>query len=81
MVQIEHGSKVDLGGTMEALRSSSDDTVETALGASEKKPEQNELWNWDDDPSNPYNWPTSQKVLQVMMIGWAAFTTLVNPSA
>lgn len=32
-------------------------------------------WNWDDDPNNPYNWPTRAKVLQVLMIGSAAFTT------
>lgn len=33
------------------------------------------VWNWDDDPNNPYNWPTRAKVLQVLMIGSAAFTT------
>ncbi|KAJ5189944.1 Major facilitator superfamily domain general substrate transporter [Penicillium cf. griseofulvum] len=79
MVQLDHGPKVDMEGTMEVSRSSSDKTLENAFGAT-KKPEQSELWNWDEDPSNPYNWPTSQKVLQVAMIGWAAFTTTVGVS-
>lgn len=67
-------------GPMEVSQSSSEDTLENALGTTLEKPKPSETWNWDDDPSNPYNWPTSQKVLQVGMIGWSAFTTLVIPS-
>jgi hypothetical protein len=32
-------------------------------------------WNWDDDPSNPYNWPPNLKFRQILMIASAAFTT------
>ncbi|KAJ5691130.1 hypothetical protein N7488_011865 [Penicillium malachiteum] len=37
-------------------------------------------WNWDEDPSNPYNWPTRVKVHQVVMIGALAFTTSMGVS-
>lgn len=30
---------------------------------------------WDGDPENPYNWPVRRKVLQVLMLASAAFTT------
>lgn len=30
---------------------------------------------WDNDPENPYNWSTGRKVLQVLMLASAAFTT------
>jgi hypothetical protein len=29
---------------------------------------------WDEDPSNPYNWPTRYKIQQVVMMASAAFT-------
>jgi hypothetical protein len=32
-------------------------------------------WEWDDDPYNPYNWPTRFKIQQVIMMASAAFTT------
>lgn len=80
MLQLEDGPKADINGTMEVSRPSFDDALENALGTTAEKPKRSETWNWDDDPSNPYNWPTSQKVLQVTMIAWAAFTTLVNSS-
>ncbi|KAJ5394934.1 uncharacterized protein N7487_009237 [Penicillium crustosum] len=80
MVQLEDGLGVDINGTVEVLQSSSEDTLENALDTTAEKPNPNETWNWDDDPSNPYNWPTSQKVLQVVMIGWSAFTTTVGVS-
>lgn len=31
--------------------------------------------DWENDPRNPYNWPTKSKVLQVLMMASAAFTT------
>lgn len=79
MAQLEDGLGLDIHDT-EVLQSSSKDTLENALGTTAEKANHGETWNWDDDPSNPYNWPTSQKVLQVAMIGWSAFTTLVIPS-
>ncbi|KAJ5511293.1 Major facilitator superfamily [Penicillium expansum] len=80
MLQLEDGPKADINGTMEVSRPSFDDALENALGTTAEKPKRSETWNWDDDPSNPYNWPTSQKVLQVTMIAWAAFTTTVGVS-
>lgn len=35
----------------------------------------NSIESWDDDPENPYNWPTRTKALQVLMLASAAFTT------
>jgi hypothetical protein len=29
---------------------------------------------WDEDPCNPYNWPTRYKIQQVVMTASAAFT-------
>jgi hypothetical protein len=29
---------------------------------------------WDEDPCNPYNWPTRYKIQQVVMMASAAFT-------
>ncbi|KAJ5153691.1 Major facilitator superfamily [Penicillium coprophilum] len=80
MVQLEQGAKVESHGATEILQLSSDDTLENAPGTTTEKTECDEPWKWGDDPSNPYNWPTGQKVLQVMMIGWAAFTTTVGVS-
>jgi hypothetical protein len=37
-----------------------------------------QTWKWDDDPNNPYNWPSRQKVQQTVMISAAAFTTLAS---
>ncbi|KGO70278.1 Major facilitator superfamily domain, general substrate transporter [Penicillium italicum] len=79
MVQREDSPMADTHGPIEVIQASSDDTLESALGITEK-PKSSETWNWDDDPSNPYNWPTSQKVLQVAMIALAAFTTSVGVS-
>ncbi|KAJ5971476.1 Major facilitator superfamily domain general substrate transporter [Penicillium vulpinum] len=80
MILLENGPKADTHGTVEILQSPSDDALPNALNTPLEKPELSETWNWDDDPSNPYNWPTSHKVLQVAMIGWAAFTTTVGVS-
>jgi len=81
MVQLEEDPEAGIHGTMKVSPSSPDDALENALGTTAEKPRRSETWNWDGDRSNPYNWPTSQKVLQVAMIGWAGFTTLVLPSA
>ncbi|KAI1419092.1 cycloheximide resistance protein [Xylaria sp. FL1777] len=35
-------------------------------------------WNGDDDPENPYNWPTSRKVLNC---GCVSFQTFISPLA
>lgn len=81
MVQVEDDPETIIQDAVEVLQSSSEVTSEDALGITAEKCDRSETWNWDDDPSNPYNWPTSQKVLQVTMIGWSAFTTLVILSA
>ncbi|KAJ5781259.1 hypothetical protein N7457_006419 [Penicillium paradoxum] len=80
MAQLEAGPGTPEHGTIEALQSSSDDTLEDALSIEPKTSYHSNEWNWDDDPNNPYNWPTRHKVLQVSMIGWAAFTTTVGVS-
>lgn len=48
--------------------------VETGDDEKVQTPENNEE-NWEDDPRHPYNWPTHSKVLQVLMMASAAFTT------
>ncbi|KOS44732.1 hypothetical protein ACN38_g4309 [Penicillium nordicum] len=80
MVQVEDDPETIIQDAVEVLQSSSEVTSEDALGITAEKCDRSETWNWDDDPSNPYNWPTSQKVLQVTMIGWSAFTTTVGVS-
>ncbi|KAJ5463723.1 hypothetical protein N7475_008667 [Penicillium sp. IBT 31633x] len=72
--------EADVDGALDVLEFSSDDAVENSLRPSAEKQENDNNWNWEEDPSNPYNWPAIQKVLQVMMIGWAAFTTTVGVS-
>ncbi|KAJ5934258.1 Major facilitator superfamily domain general substrate transporter [Penicillium verhagenii] len=37
-------------------------------------------WDWEDDPENPYNWPTNMKFRQALMISCAAFTTSLGTS-
>jgi hypothetical protein len=34
-----------------------------------------DLFDWNEDPSNPFNWSTRRKAQQVLMIACAAFTT------
>ncbi|KAI3227171.1 hypothetical protein DTO012A7_6837 [Penicillium roqueforti] len=80
MVQLDDGLEAATHGTIDVLQSSSDDTLDLAFVNTAEKPKSSETWDWDNDPSNPYNWPTIQKVLQVMMIAWAAFTTSVGVS-
>ena len=81
MEQLDHDLEADTHGMMEDSRSQSDDTPDLESGGPAEKPESSETWDWNKDPSNPYNWPTIQKVLQVVMIAWAGLTTLVIPSA
>ncbi|KAJ5601214.1 hypothetical protein N7510_010748 [Penicillium lagena] len=54
--------------------------LEAGLNNSTETPQATNTWKWDDDPSNPYNWSTKSKILQVNMIAWAAFTTSVGVS-
>jgi hypothetical protein len=49
----------------------SDDRLEAGL----KETVETVSGGWDDDPENPYNWPVRRKVLQVLMLACAAFTT------
>ena len=53
-----------------------DQNCEKDFGRAAKDPNyQRVTWSWDDDPSNPYNWPARLKVQQVLMIASAAFVT------
>ncbi|KAJ5124985.1 uncharacterized protein N7515_008810 [Penicillium bovifimosum] len=80
MGQLEEASDADVHGTLEAQISSPDDTSEKSRGVNADKPNPGDTWDWDSDPSNPYNWSLEQKTQQVMVIGWAAFTTSVGVS-
>lgn len=75
MIRPKNDPEADVHGTSDVLEFSSDNTVENSIRTSAEKQTNSDVWNWDEDPSNPYNWPATQKVLQVAMIGWAAFTT------
>jgi hypothetical protein len=37
-----------------------------------------DAWDWDTDSANPYNWPTSKKLWQIVMISLMAFTACVT---
>ncbi|KAF5517592.1 Fluconazole resistance protein 1 [Colletotrichum aenigma] len=37
-------------------------------------------WKWEDDPSNPYNWPSWKKNVQLAMISIVGFTCSVGTS-
>lgn len=63
------------------------DTASAELSAGVKTPDleggldepkdasiEHSTWNWDNDPSNPYNWPANLKLRQILMIASAAFT-------
>lgn len=40
----------------------------------ETKPQRPETeWDWDNDPHNPYNWPSGRKAVQVCIIASIAF--------
>jgi hypothetical protein len=75
MAQLEGDPEADVHGTLETQDSSSDDTFEKSPGVNADKPTPGSTWNWDDDPNNPYNWSIGEKAQQVLVIGWAAFTT------
>lgn len=50
-------------------------TPDVETGDDEKIHSEDQKEDWEDDPRNPYNWPTKSKVLQVLMMASAAFTT------
>lgn len=69
------------------------DTASAELSAGVKTPDleggldepkdasiEHSTWNWDNDPSNPYNWPANLKLRQILMIGSAAFTASLGTS-
>jgi hypothetical protein len=41
-------------------------------GQPEAEPEQ-PPWDWNQDPQNPYNWPSGRKAMQVVIIASIAF--------
>ncbi|KAJ5403498.1 hypothetical protein N7509_003369 [Penicillium cosmopolitanum] len=55
-------------------------TPDVETGDDEKIHSEDQKEDWEDDPRNPYNWPTKSKVLQVLMMASAAFTTSVGVS-
>ena len=57
--------------------SSSEDTEPKQEDKTYEAPENSVEWAWEDDPKNPYNWPTKLKVRQVIMMASAGFTTFV----
>ncbi|KAJ5278854.1 hypothetical protein N7478_004226 [Penicillium angulare] len=61
-------------------RSESEPDIERASPEKTQSSGDSSTWNWDEDPSNPYNWPTKWKVQQILMIASAAFTTSVGVS-
>ncbi|KAJ5766081.1 uncharacterized protein N7511_003697 [Penicillium nucicola] len=77
MAQLETDQTVDVRDKVEDDSFSSDDKLEAGLNTSRGN---NDVWNWDEDPSNPYNWPSRLKVQQVLMIASAAFTTSLGVS-
>jgi hypothetical protein len=75
MAQVKNDQDIDTHAKVEDFSSSSEDKLEAGQNA----PGENSVtWNWDDDSSNPYNWPTRLKVQQVFMIASAALTTWVT---
>ncbi|KAJ5555798.1 hypothetical protein N7461_004268 [Penicillium sp. DV-2018c] len=80
MAQLEGPPGVDAHGNLEAQTISSDDASEKPSMANANKPKPGDTWDWDNDPSNPYNWSLGAKVQQVLVIGWAAFTTTIGVS-
>ncbi|KAJ6010106.1 hypothetical protein N7522_005122 [Penicillium canescens] len=77
MAQVKNDQNIDIHAKIEDFTSSSEDKLEAGRNASGGN---SVTWNWDDDPSNPYNWPTRLKVQQVFMIASAALTTSLSVS-
>jgi hypothetical protein len=77
MAQVIKNQKGDVQDKNENCSTSSDDKLEAGLKVSG---DGGDTWNWDDDPNNPYNWPSRLKVQQVLMIASAALTTYVDLS-
>lgn len=73
MVHIDIESNQNEGGHIPTP--SADLTPEAEVTERKEAKEDEAAWKWDEDPSNPYNWPTHLKVQQVLMIASAAFTT------
>ncbi|KAJ5551552.1 hypothetical protein N7535_000504 [Penicillium sp. DV-2018c] len=46
----------------------------------DEKPQNTTEEDWENSPQNPYNWSTRSKILQVALMGSAAFTTSVGVS-
>lgn len=61
--------KVDGNGDNTSAQPNSSDTEDNANKTSEKQ----ELWDWETDPHNPYNWSSGKKAVQIGAIASIAF--------
>lgn len=56
----------------QAAQSGSSDT-EDGTKSDEIEAETEQPWDWNEDPHNPYNWPSGKKAMQVGIIASIAF--------
>ncbi len=70
-------SAAPLGDVEKALEVPSDsDPESTDMASSDEKANGSAAdFDWDTDPSNPYNWPSWKKTAQIVFISAAAFLT------
>ena len=68
------GTKVTDTASAESSAGVKTPDLEGGLDEHKDVPGEQSNWNWDDDPSNPYNWPANLKLRQILMIASAAFT-------
>jgi hypothetical protein len=80
MAELDKDLEAGAHGTIEGSPFSNEDTLDDGHITPTEKPKDGQIWDWDDDPSNPYNWPSRLKIQQTFMISAAAFTTYSSPS-
>jgi hypothetical protein len=61
---VDHGHAAQSGGS---------DAEEGAKPDGPEAEAEQTPWNWNDDPHNPYNWPSGRKAMQVGIIASIAF--------
>jgi hypothetical protein len=75
MAQLDKDLEPGAHPTVDDSPSSNGDTLDDGHDTTTEKPTNDQNWNWDEDSSNPYNWPSRLKIQQIFMISAAAFTT------
>jgi hypothetical protein len=78
MAQVKSDREISAASDIGGLLSTSDIELQIGLDRTKETRINQDKWSWDDDPSNPYNWPKRLKAQQVLMIASAAFVTSVN---